>query len=59
MQEGNANSGGKQEKNDCSDKSQIVIGNDNRAYIWRKSVETFRSECNYPGINRKISDVGT
>jgi hypothetical protein len=34
MQEGNANSGGKQEKNDCSDKSQIVIGNDNSKNIW-------------------------
>ena len=37
-----------------SDESQIVIGNDNRVYIWRKSDDTFRPECICPGVNRKI-----
>ena len=38
-----------------SDENQIVIGNDNRVYIWRKSDDTFRPECICPGVNRKIS----
>ena len=38
-----------------SDESQIVIGNDNRVYIWRKSDETFQPECICPCVNRKIS----
>ena len=44
MQEENANSGGKQGKNECSDKSQIVIGNDNRVNICRKGDETFQPD---------------
>jgi len=42
-------------KGDFSDESQIVIGNDNRVYIWGKSEETFPPECICPDINRKIS----
>ena len=40
-----------------SDESQIVIGNDNQVYIWRKSNETFRPERICQGVNRKISGI--
>jgi hypothetical protein len=40
-----------------SDESQIVIGNDNQVYIWRKSDETFRPERICPGVNKKISVI--
>ena len=38
-----------------SDESQIVIGNDCRIYVWRKSNESWFSDCISPGIGKKIS----
>ena len=40
-----------------SDESQIVIGNDCRIYVWRKSNESWLSDCISPGpgIGKKIS----
>lgn len=38
-----------------SDESQIVIGDDNRIYVWRKSDEAWLPECISPGVNRRLS----
>lgn len=38
-----------------SDESQIVIGNDQRIYIWRKSDEAWLPDCISPGVNKKLS----
>lgn len=38
-----------------SDESQIVIGNDCRVYIWRKSYESWLPDCISPGTTKKIS----
>jgi hypothetical protein len=38
-----------------SDESQIVIGSDNRVYIWRRSDEVFRPEYISPVKNKKLT----
>ena len=38
-----------------SDESQIVIGQNNRVYVWRSSNEAYRPECMCPPYQRKVS----
>jgi hypothetical protein len=38
-----------------SDESQIVIGQNNRVYVWRSSNEAYRPECMCPPYHRKVS----
>lgn len=38
-----------------SDESQIVIGNDNRIFIWRRKDEAYRPACICPRSHRKLS----
>lgn len=48
-------SGTLKKRNFLSDESQIVIGNNHKIYIWRKSDEVWLSDCISPGFQRKIS----
>jgi hypothetical protein len=38
-----------------SDESQIVIGQNNRVYVWRSSNEAYCPECMCPPYQRKVS----
>jgi hypothetical protein len=38
-----------------NEESQIVIGQNNRAYMWRSSNEAYRPECMCPPYQRKLS----
>lgn len=38
-----------------SDESQIVVGNDNRIFVWRKKDEGYRPDCVCPRSQRKLS----
>lgn len=38
-----------------SDESQIVLGSDDRVYIWRKSDEAWLPDCISPGVQKKFS----
>ena len=45
---------GKWDKDIFSDESQIVIGNNNRIYIWRKRGEGYRPDLVPSKANRKF-----
>lgn len=38
-----------------SDETQVVIGQNNKVYVWRRATEVWRPECLGGGRNRKIS----
>jgi len=38
-----------------SDETQVVIGQDNKVYVWRRATEVRRPQCVGGGRNRKIS----